>query len=76
MFCSSLSEECTRSDIFEKINAYFIAEGIFWANCIGISAEEAATLARQEKGLRYKVQQIAPYANFIIVSFTQSFVNT
>jgi hypothetical protein len=46
MFCSSLSEGCTGSDIFKKINAYFIAEDISWANCIGISAEGAATLTR------------------------------
>jgi hypothetical protein len=60
MFCPPLPQ----MDVL-VMNGYFTADDTSWANCIDISAEEAANLAGQEKGLRDELFQIAPCAKYI-----------
>lgn len=64
MFCEELKERTTGEAIFDRLNSYILAEGLQWANCVGLCTDGAAAMTGKRSGLVARVREVAPSATF------------
>uniref|UniRef100_A0A3Q1G3T1 HAT C-terminal dimerisation domain-containing protein n=1 Tax=Acanthochromis polyacanthus TaxID=80966 RepID=A0A3Q1G3T1_9TELE len=64
LFCTPLEGACTGEDIFNKLDSKLKEEGMSWSECLSVCTDGAGAMLGKKKGLRARVQQVAPHVCF------------
>lgn len=64
LFCTTLDGTCTGQDIFNKLESKMQEAGLSFDNCVGVCTDGAGAMMGKHKGLKAKIQAVAPHVRF------------
>ena len=64
LFCESLPDRTTGTEIFKKVDDFMTSNEINWKNCVGVCSDGAAAMTGKHSGVVTQIQQVAPEAKF------------